>query len=99
MVAQHSCMMEAIMQHPLLLLSCVVLLLSLSGCTHASTRTLQNTQVSINPDRRPVTVPFDPELKINSSDLDINDPRVKKQGVGCMQSEQVSAELQIYNLY
>jgi hypothetical protein len=70
-----------------LLLTLVVVQLLLSACAHASLKTLQ---VSIDPQKDPITVPFDPNLAINSSDVDAGDDRVKKQAEGCQQPEQVS---------
>jgi hypothetical protein len=78
--------MAATLLRPLLLVF-VVSQLALAVCSHASLRSLQ---VSIDPWKDPITVPFDPRLAINSSDIDGSDDRVKKQAEGCQQAEQVS---------
>lgn len=86
-----TCTMATVRQRSLLLLSFVTVLLSLGVCSYASSRTLQ---VSIGPEKDPITVPFDPRLAINSNDIDASDARVKKQSSDCQQPEQVSTALQ-----
>lgn len=78
--------MAAALLRPLLL-AFLAVFLSLCFGSHASDRTLL---VSIDPNKDPITVPFDPRLAINSSDIDASDSRVKKQSSGCQTPEQVS---------
>jgi hypothetical protein len=82
--------MAATLQRLLLLLAFLAVLLSLCVSSHASDRTLL---VSIDPNKDPITVPFDPRLAINSSDIDANDSRVKKEIGGCQTPEQVIKSL------
>lgn len=67
----------------------VIFLASCAFCVQASDRALK---VTIKPVNAPITRPFDPRLRLNSSDIPPSDPRVQKAGAGCNTPEQVDQQ-------